>query len=159
MSANLNGGGAAGSNSGTSSLSPLTPLILCPRSSSPSTEATLNGALTFSPQFLSLKPPVGIFVEGNLRSVPGLPECRNLIFAGLRGIGPVLGLGKFRGRGFKPHSDKTQLAMGDPEGAHTRVLWRFFFGSLSGKGESVLERDRERVGKEIIYREQTKICK
>ena len=51
-------------------------------------------------------------------------------------MGPALGLGKTIGRGFKPHSEKTQLAIGDPDGANTGV-------SALGLSQ-VRERERER---------------
>lgn len=77
---------------------------------------------------------------------------KNLTFEGLlHEMAPVLGLGNTEGRGFKPHSDKTHVAIGDPDGALGKGLGYLIgsYTSWSPKDRKVKvteqERERERV--------------
>ena len=144
ISAKLKGGGDAESNSGISPLTPLTSLlILSPLSSSPSIVETLKGALTLNSQFLSLKLQVVKLFGENFRSEIPLFVLKNLTFCGLVGIRPVLGLGNVGVRGFKPHSDKTQAAIGNPDESFRPGLG-FTPGHSGSKGKFTGERQVKR---------------
>lgn len=105
ISANVNGGGALGSNSVAISLS------------SSSKNGIVTGALTFNAQFLSLH-----ILENEDEIVIDLvvlnrvtPMESDLVLEKKELDTPVRGLGKNVGIGLTPHSDKTQAAIGDTQ--------------------------------------------
>lgn len=82
-------------------------------------------------------------------------EGKESIFAWLGLVKPVLGLGNALGRGLMPHSDKTQLAIGDPNGAYTRVSIARLSRSLTKARERM--RRRRRSEQVEVARASTKI--
>lgn len=93
---------------------------------------TLKGALTFNAQFLPLNPFEDVRENPRLVLVlqtgNGLKEEGIVVFDKI----PLLGFGyDILGRGFTPHSDKTQLAIGDPERKFLHKLWLWVWVSLS----------------------------